>query len=401
MESFARAESGRRAALVREADRPASRQTQAVEGGVLWIPYGPAEQAECVEIAADIGAAASEYAAIRRGAGVMDSSQRGVLEVRGADRVAFLQRMVTQDLNGMVAGEVRESFWLNRKGRIEADLLLCECGECMRIDVDRFVAKGVTEQLQSFVFSEDVSLRDCSDDAGRLSIHGAAALRVLDEAGLATEGLQTNRRVIGGRIAERAVWCARRDQTGEVGVEVFCAISDLSSIWKALVDLGARTDSMVRPVGWSAFNVARIEAGTPLFLVDFGKQNLPHESGVLDRRVNFKKGCYLGQEVVARMQSLGKPKQVLRALRVQGEAIPMAGAQIFAPGAEGGGNIGECVGAVTSSAPAPMLGAAGIAFGMIRSAAAVAGGEVVIAAEGALARARIQETLSFLPDSKP
>ena len=134
--------------------------------------------------------------------------------------------------------------------------------------------------------------------------------------------------------------------------------------------------------------------------MDFGKTNLPHESGVLARRVNFKKGCYLGQEVVARMESLGKPKQMLRALRVQGQAIPVSGAQIFAPSADGAGSFGDCVGAITSSTPAPMLGASGVAFGMIKTAAAAAGANVVIAAEGELTSATIQETLSFLQESK-
>ena len=98
-----------------------------------------------------------------------------------------------------------------------------------------------------------------------------------------------------------------------------------------------------------AFNVARIEAGSPLFLVDFGRQALPHETGLLARRVNFKKGCYLGQEVVARMESLGKPKQRLVALRMQQDRLPVSGAEVHE--ARDGG---EAVGRVTSSAPAPM-----------------------------------------------
>ncbi len=400
LESFARAESNRRVELVRAADRDAAHETQPAKSEVMWIPYGPSEEELCVEIAADIGAAAAEYAAIRRGVGVMDSSQRGVVEVRGAQRIAFLQRMVTQDISKMVTGDACESFWLNRKGRIEADMCLCEFTDCMRIDLDRFVAKDVAQQLQAFVFDEDVSIRDASDECARLSLHGSATLRMLAELGIQVDALRTNLRVVSGVIAGHDVWCARRDQTGEVGVEVFCATADVAAIWRHMLDHGLRGDFVVRPVGWSAFNAARIEGGTPLFLVDFGKANLPHETGVLARRVSFKKGCYLGQEVVARMESLGKPKQILRALRVQGEAIPVSGAQIFAPSQDGAGSFGDCIGAVTSSTPAPMLGSAGIAFGMIKNASAAVAGEVVIAAEGELTRATIQETLSFLPESK-
>ena len=395
LESFARAESTRRVELVRAADRLGANETQPANSDVMWIPYGPAEEAQCVEIAADIGAAAAEYAAIRRGVGVMDSSQRGVIEVRGAHRIAFLQRMVTQDISKLVAGEARESFWLNRKGRIEADMFLCELSDCMRIDLDRFVANEVAAQLQAFVFDEDVAIRDASDDYARLSLHGPATLRMLTELGMIAQELHGNLRVVAGVIAGHEAWCARRDQTGEIGVEVWCAPSHVSAIWKSMIDHGSRGDIVVRPSGWSAYNAARIEGGTPLFLVDFGKANLPHESGVLARRVSFKKGCYLGQEVVARMESLGKPKQMLRALRLQGQALAVSGAQIFAPSADGAGSFGECVGALTSSTPSPMLGAAGVAFGMIKSAAAGAGAQVVIAAEGELTRATIQETLAF------
>ena len=399
LETFARSQSNRRAEIVRAADRESAQVTMPAASEVMWIPYGPSDEAQCVEIAADVGAAAAEYAAIRRGVGVMDSSQRGVIEVRGAHRVAFLQRMVTQDISKMVVGEARESFWLNRKGRIEADMCLCEFADYMRIDLDRFVAKDVAEQLQAFVFDEDVAIRDASDEYGRLSLHGAATLRALTEMGVDADGLRANLRVVAGVIDGRGVWCARRDQTGEVGVELFCALAEVAAIWKHVLEHCSRCDIVARPVGWSAYNAARIEGGTPLFLVDFGKTNLPHESGVLARRVNFKKGCYLGQEVVARMESLGKPKQMLRALRVQGEAIPVSGAQIFAPSADGSGNFGDCVGAITSSTPAPMLGAAGVSFGMIKTVAAAAGAEVVITAEGEFTRATIQEKLSFLPES--
>ena len=400
LESFALAESNRRVELVRAADRLAAHETQPAKSDVMWIPYGPAEEAHCVQIAADIGAAAAEYAAIRRGVGVMDSSQRGVIEVRGAHRIAFLQRMVTQDISKLKAGEACESFWLNRKGRIEADMCLCEFSDCMRIDLDRFVANDVAQQLQAFVFDEDVAIRDASDEYARLSLHGPAALRLLGEVGMDIDALSTQLHVASGAIAGQDVWCARRDQTGEVGVEIFCALTHVVALWRHLLEHASRGDIVARPVGWSAYNAARIEAGTPLFLVDFGKSNLPHESGVLARRVSFKKGCYLGQEVVARMESLGKPKQMLCALRVQGQAIPVSGAQIFAPSADGAGSFGDCVGAITSSTPAPMLGAVGVAFGMIKTAAATAGADVVIAAEGELTRATIQETLSFLQESK-
>src|SRR5439155_17574914 len=124
---------------------------------------------------------------------------------------------------------------------------------------------------------------------------------------------------------------------------------------------GART-GRARRIGWHAYNIARIEAGWPIFNIDFGPDSLPHETGVLEDRVSFKKGCYLGQEVVARMQSLGHPKQRLVGLKAKEwttsggeEGVPEEGTRVYAQArGQEGGQPPEVVGAVTSSAASPM-----------------------------------------------
>ena len=138
--------------------------------------------------------------------------------------------------------------------------------------------------------------------------------------------------------------------------------------------------------------MARIEGGTPLFEIDFGPASLPHETGLIDRRVSFTKGCYLGQEIVARMNSLGKPKQIVRSFRMEANALPIEGAQVFSVGAEG--SIGDEVGVVTSSTTSPMLGAACVGFATIRFAHAAAGTQLTIGAEGRPERATVQGELA-------
>lgn len=120
--------------------------------------------------------------------------------------------------------------------------------------------------------------------------------------------------------------------------------------------------------------------------MDFGREALPHETGVLSRRVSFRKGCYLGQEVVARMESLGKPKRRLVALRMEQDRLPVSGAEVALEG-------GEVVGSVTSSSPAPMLGSACVAFAMVRLSASEAGSRLRVAAEGDWAIAVVQPRL--------
>ena len=174
-----------------------------------------------------------------------------------------------------------------------------------------------------------------------------------------------------------------------------------AAIWEFLLatdHIVGQDKRRVRPIGWLAFNIARIEAGTPLFNIDFGPTNLPHESGILHDRVSFTKGCYLGQEIVARMESLGKPKQTLVGLKMQSDLLPVAGAQVFERGADD--VMGQQIGIVTSSTLSPMLGAAPIAFAMLKTACAAAGAAVLVNAEGEQVKATV-ESLRFWSPRNP
>ena len=383
-------EAERLRAAVQAAARPDAGVTPPLKPAVAWMPYGPEDAEACVAIPADLGSPAAEYAAIRRGCGLLDGVHRGTLLVEGSDRVAFLQRMVTQDLKEMRAGSARESFWLNRKGRVQADLLLAEFGDRMLVDLDRFAAAPTAQELSGFLFSEECRVQCVTAAWARLSLHGAAALQVLEHAGVPAAALRSNLSCTHALVAGIEVWLVRRDQAGVPGVEAFVPIDRVEALFDALLQAGSACGSPVRPVGWHAWNVARIEAGTPLFLVDFGREALPHETGLLGRRVSFRKGCYLGQEVVARMESLGKPKQRLVALRMQEDRLPVAGAEVQA-------EAGEAVGSITSSAPAPMLGSACVAFAMVRFASGEPGTRLRVAAEGEWTAASVQPGLRFLP----
>jgi len=206
-------------------------------------------------------------------------------------------------------------------------------------------------------------------------------------------------------IAGHNVTVIRNDQCGVPGFRVIGPIAGVRAVWSALLESDA-THPGLRPIGWHAFNIARIEAGTPLFNIDFGPTSLPHETGILHDRVSFTKGCYLGQEIVARMESLGQPKQMLVGLRMQEDALPVAGAQVFAAGAaeaqsssspsDGSTRLESPVGTVTSSALAPMLSSQPVAFASIRTAHAGLGARVLVNAEGRQAIAEVSP-LSFLP----
>ncbi len=368
-----------------------------------WGPADPGREPTC-EVVSTFGDLESEYAAIRTGAGLLECPNRGTICVEGADRCEFLDRMLTQQLKDLGPGQARTAFLLNRKGRIEADLLLIETGERLLIDVDVHRAAQTVQMLERFVFLEDVRIAEASEQWHHLAIHGPRAADVIAAAaGIDSFELEP----LGSatlQIAGVASVVARRDQTGEIGLQLICPLDQVETIWERLI---ATDESIggsrrrVRPIGWHAFNVARIEAGTPLFHLDFGPDSLPHETGVLDDRVSFTKGCYLGQEIVARTQSLGRPRQLLVGVRMATDHLPIAGAEIYQEPGDTSTPVEAlpAIGVITSSTLSPMLGAAPIAFGRIKTDCATEGARVLVAAEGEQAQATISGLRFWAPTS--
>jgi folate-binding protein YgfZ len=326
---------------------------------------------------------------------VLDSPHRGTLVVGGAERRDFFDRMVTAAAKNMAAGSVKPSFWLNRKGRIDADLLLIELEDRMVVDLGIHEAAPTCELLNGYIFSEGVEIEDASGAFHHVAIHGRHALEALAAAARLETLVLAPLAAATISIAGIEVLVARRDQTGEVGLELIMPYDGAEAVWEAVVGAdGAAGEGRqrVRPIGWHAFNIARIEAGTPIYNIDFGPNNLPHETGVVDDRVSFTKGCYLGQEVVARIQNLGRPKQMLVGLKMARGLLPVAGGQVFEVEAapDGAREMGDQVGVVTSSSLSPMLGAAPIAFAMLKTACAEPGSTVLVNAEGEQVEAAVR-----------
>lgn len=362
-----------------------------------YLPYGPdgTEAIRC-EVLANLDSVEVEYAALRSAAGLLDANHRGTLVVRGPDRRDFLNRMVTADLKELPSGRAAEAFWLNRKGRIEADLLIAELGDRIVMDCDLHAAAATAESLGRFLVSEDASVSDETSLHHHLWLLGPRAGDLLAAASGVAPPAAGGAAVVplgGVEVTVIAV-----DWIGTRGFVLIAPREQVGAVWDAVLAQDGARRPLVRPVGWLAFNVARIESGTPLFQIDFSGDSLPHETGVLARRVSFRKGCYLGQEIVARMESLGRPKQQLVGLRVDGRALPIAGGQVFAGGEDG---LGEPIGTVTSSTISPLLGAAPIAFAMLRTSHADRGTRVRVAAEGEVHSAEVVDLRFIAPPAEP
>ncbi len=351
----------------READDDTSRPGAAMgrrcdDPQVEYLSYGPPlPDGSSIEVPSTYGSVELEYAAVRSGAGIMHRPERVTIRVRGGDRIEFLNRMLTQELKGMMPGDVRRAFWLNRKGRVEGDLLLLERDEEILIDVDRHDITNVIETLDAFLFADDVELEDASEDFERMTLLGPDA---------------------SGCVLKDTIIAAQANHTAMSSLELFVPADEAASHWAKLLE-------SCRPVGWFAFNIARIEAGIPQMHIDFNSEHLPHESGLLRERVSFTKGCYLGQEIVARMESRGRPKQTVVGLKIESESLPVEGTQVFEQTADGSPETP--IGAVTSSTLSPMLGAQPIALAMVRSKFAQTGARLQMFIDG-------QATLAVVVD---
>lgn len=399
--------------------------------GAAFAEYGAAEGRLGIAVAMAFGPVEVEYAAIRRSAALMDLPQRGVIELVGPDRLEFLHRMITKDVRSLSPGACVRSFWLNRKGRIDADLRVWHFEDRTLLDLDAHAASRTVAGLGTYIVMDDVAIRDISAATHRLAIHGpgaaAAVSSLLDDSASrdSLAGLPPDRCML-AMAGGTPVVIAREDLTGEIGLEVMCMEDAARGLYLTLLERGGwieaertvppdaaqgptpgarRAAASTRPIGWHAFNIARIEAGTPMYNLDFGTDSLPAESGVFDDRVSLTKGCYLGQEIVARMHARGQVRRRLVGIRLDrsipigtsGQATtpaprqPETGASIrlAGPGTQ------DPVGAVTSSAISPMLGQTPVCFAAVTPEHAGAETAVEIDCQGTPVRGTIRPSLRF------
>jgi folate-binding protein YgfZ len=355
-----------------------------------------------LEIVAVHDAIELEYTALRRRAGLMDRPDRAILRVTGDDRLSFCNNMLTQELQSIPSYGVARSFWLNRKGRIDADFLVVFLDDAILLECHALASQRAHETLTSYVIADDVTIEDISQSTHRLSLHGPTSHERLtqlatDSQGKAIATLAPDHASL-ITIAGQEILAARQNTLGCAGFELFIPTNAVESVWLTLIGESTEGETpQVRPVGWHAWNIARVESGIPEYLLDFSTDSLPHETSITDDRVSFTKGCYLGQEIVARMQARDAIKQQLVALRCTTTASqtpegmpmqPVTGEHVRAHDSD------DVIGAVTSSVISPLLGDTPICFAMMKRSQATPGTTVNIDAQGITIPAVVQERLA-------
>jgi tRNA-modifying protein YgfZ len=286
----------------------------------------------------------SGYAALREGAGLIEAAVTGRIRLIGTDRRSYLQGLLTNDVAALTPGTGCYAAMLTAQGRMITDMRVLELGDAVLLDVPAGVTAPVRDHLDRFIFSEDVQAEDVTGTLSETGLYGPRALEVLKAAG--TEGdlpstVFHNTRV---RVAGTDAVLVRSDDAGVAGYDLLVNAADTASLVAALIAAGA-----VRATPQDA-EVVRIESGRPRFGVDMDTDTIPLEAGLEDRAISRSKGCYVGQEVIVRVQDRGHGRVARRLVALlfdAAAAVPVPGARVTSGERE--------IGRITSSAFSPTV----------------------------------------------
>jgi folate-binding protein YgfZ len=335
------------------------------------------------EIVADYGDPLAEHDALRETAGVMDLSFRSRICVVGNDRVRFLHGQVTNDVKKLRVGEGCYSAITNAKGKMESDLNIFNLPDELLLDFEPGLTGKISARLEKFIVADDVQIVDAAPHYGLLSVQGPKSPEVVRALNLFPDipAKQFNSlKISDATLGE--IYLAKNSRLGGIGFDLFVPNNSLGAFADKLVAAAKQIGG--RAVGWTAFEIARIENGIPRFGADMDETNLPLECGIESRAIVYDKGCYIGQEVINRVHSVGHVNKELRGLRLADDlrTLPARGDKLFFDGKE--------VGQITSAVKSPTLNQ-NIALGFVRREANQIGTKLTLQTAAGESLAKIVE----------
>src|SRR4051794_17295469 len=250
----------------------------------------------------------TEQEILRTGCGLLDRSERGKLALTGPEAKAFLNGQVTNDVEGLQPGEGCYAAFLNHKGKMQGDLRVLNTGDGLWLDTERPTLQPLFTMINRYKLGSDLELHKRTLQQGLLSLIGPDARTIAGAEDL-SEREHAN---AAGEIDGIPLLMVATD----VGVDLVCDAERTEELAEALRARGARD------VSDDAAEALRVERGRPRFGLDMDESTIPQEAGLNERAVSFTKGCYVGQETVARLHYRGKPNRHLRGLRLSGPAGP-------------------------------------------------------------------------------
>ncbi len=312
----------------------------------------------------------AEYRALRETVAVTDLSARSRLCLVGKDRTKFLHGQVTNDILSLKEGQGCYAAIVNSKAKMESDANVWVLHEELLMDMEPGLTEHILQRLEKFIIADDVQVVDATSLYSQLALQGPlvdAAIRLLD--------LEIPLPLVSGSMTKTdhpvfgEIYLASLNRFGCPSFDLFVPASSFTEVLKRVVKIVEQLGGKL--AGWQAWETLRIEQGVPRYGLDMDSTTLPPEAGLEGRAISYSKGCYTGQEIIARIRTYGQVAKSLRGLRFENNnaAVPEQGTKLFSGDRE--------VGFVTSALISPALGAP-LALGYVRREANPIGTKLVI-----------------------
>jgi folate-binding protein YgfZ len=316
------------------------------------------------------GNALEEYRTAREGVALSDRSSYGRLRIRGKDALDLLNRLSSNKVIDLPRGEGASTVLTTSKGRIIDLLLVINMGDELLVITSPQTPAKVIEWLDLYTFGEDITVEDISAETALLSLTGPGAVDLLgaDAPTLPLYGV--------GQVSiqDMQLPMIRTDALGTISYDLLTTASQAEKVWDDLVQAGAVA------VGEEALEMIRVEQGVPRYGREMGEEFNPLEAG-LDSSISYVKGCYIGQEVVLRLNTYKKVQKHLMGIAFE-EGMPETATHLEVEGKD--------VGSLTSVVDSPLLGHA-LALGYVKSSFAETGQEFDVRIGDGLARGKVVE----------
>jgi len=332
--------------------------------GANFISLGAAE------VVADYGAGQREYAALRETAGFLDLSFRSRICLTGADRVRFLHGQITNDVKKLAAGEGCYAAITTAKGKMQSDLNVFCLPDELLLDFEPGLTALVSQRLEKYLVADDVQVVDVTPHYGLLSVQGPQAAAVVRATGwfaaVPTKPLSLAKN---SHATLGDLYLINHARVGSAGCDLFIPLPALGTVAVELLQAARALGGSL--CGWNALEIARVEAGIPRFGADMDESNIPIECGIEARAISYQKGCYIGQEVLNRIHSMGHVNLELCGLQLAAgsQNLPARGDKLF---------LGEKeLGTITSAVVSPRW-KCGLALGYVRRGVNAVGTELLV-----------------------
>jgi folate-binding protein YgfZ len=278
----------------------------------------------------------AEYQAIRHGVGVIDLSSAGKLQLSGKNAVQFLNGLVSNDVKSLQPGDGVLAAFPNLQGKLVALSRIYNTGAYLLIELDSVNREKIFKSLSRYVPAGEFFVTDVSDQYSLISLQGPRSAELIEALTGHPISTAAAYRISERQMAQAHVFIAAHNRCGESGFDLFIPADAVPRVLETILSRGQGYGAL--PVSRAAFEIARIEAGVPREGVDAGEDYIILESELNDA-VSYTKGCYLGQEVIARIHWRGQPAKRLRGLLVDAHEVPQPGTLLYAGDGKKAGEV--------------------------------------------------------------